>query len=72
MNSVIALFYYANLVRTMWMEEPPDGDRTPIKVPVALTAAIAHRRRVGAGVIGFAPGLVGAPGRARHRSPSAG
>ncbi len=41
LNSVIALFYYANLVRTMWMDEPPDGDRAPVKVPGALVTAVA-------------------------------
>jgi NADH-quinone oxidoreductase subunit N len=40
-NSVIALFYYARIARMMWMEEPPDGDRTPIRVPVSLSAAMA-------------------------------
>ncbi len=39
-NSVIALFYYANVVRTMWMEPAPDGDHTPVKVPTALVAAM--------------------------------
>ena len=28
-NSVIALFYYANIARQMWMSPVPDGDRTP-------------------------------------------
>lgn len=57
-NSVIALFYYANLVRIMFMEDAPDGDMTPVKVPVAITAAIAIAV-VSTLVIGFAPGLIG-------------
>ena len=57
-NSVIALFYYANLVRTMFMEDAPDGDMTPVRVPVAITAAIAIAV-VSTLVIGFAPGLIG-------------
>ncbi len=57
-NSVIALFYYANLVRIMFMEDAPDGDLTPVKVPVAITAAIAIAV-VSTLVIGFAPGLIG-------------
>jgi NADH-quinone oxidoreductase subunit N len=40
-NSVIALFYYANIARQMWMQPAPDGDRTPIRVPVSLVTALA-------------------------------
>ena len=40
-NSVIALFYYARIARLMFMEAPVDGDVTPIRVPVSLTAAMA-------------------------------
>src|SRR3546814_9402696 len=32
-NSVIALYYYANVARMMWMNPVPDGDRTPVRVP---------------------------------------
>jgi NADH-quinone oxidoreductase subunit N len=39
-NSVIALYYYANIARQMWMNEVPDGDTTPVKVPVSLSAAL--------------------------------
>jgi NADH-quinone oxidoreductase subunit N len=39
-NSVIALFYYANIAKEMWMSPVPDGDRTPVRVPPALTAAL--------------------------------
>ncbi|MDE0803108.1 MAG: NADH-quinone oxidoreductase subunit N [Acidimicrobiales bacterium] len=39
-NSVIALYYYANVARQMWMNPPPDEDRTPIVVPFAIQAAI--------------------------------
>jgi NADH-quinone oxidoreductase subunit N len=40
-NGVIALYYYANVARVMWMEPVPDGDTTPVKVPQALAAALA-------------------------------
>ena len=40
-NSVIALFYYANIARQMWMQPVPDGDRTAIKVPASLVTALA-------------------------------
>ena len=56
-NSVIALYYYANVARTMIMDDPPLGDRTPIKVPFSLAAAVGITL-VATVVIGFAPGLV--------------
>src|SRR3546814_12165858 len=40
-NSVIALYYYANVARMMWMNPVPDGDRTPVRVPFSLGAALA-------------------------------
>ena len=40
-NSVIALYYYANVAKTMWMDPVPDGDRTPVRVPFSLGAALA-------------------------------
>src|SRR4051794_14566383 len=40
-NSVIALFYYARVAQAMWMYPARDGDRTPIRVPPALTGALA-------------------------------
>jgi NADH-quinone oxidoreductase subunit N len=40
-NSVIALFYYANIAKEMWMSPVPDGDRSTIRVPAPLTAALA-------------------------------
>ena len=40
-NSVIALFYYANVAEAMWMKPVPDGDHTPVRVPFSLAAALA-------------------------------
>ncbi len=40
-NSVIGLFYYANVARAMWMNPVRDGDRTPIRIPVSIGAALA-------------------------------
>ncbi len=40
-NSVLALGYYARVGRQMFMEPVPDDDRTPVRVPVSLTAALA-------------------------------
>ena len=39
-NSVIALYYYANVAKEMWMKPVPDGDRTPVHIPVSLVAAL--------------------------------
>lgn len=39
-NSVIALYYYANVAKEMWFQPVPDGDVTPIRVPPALTVAL--------------------------------
>ena len=40
-NSVIALYYYANIAKEMWMKPVPDGDRTAVVVPFSLRAALA-------------------------------
>ncbi len=40
-NSVIALFYYANIAKQMWFLPVPDGDDRPIRVPFSLGAAMA-------------------------------
>jgi NADH-quinone oxidoreductase subunit N len=39
-NSAIGLYYYASIAREAWMRPVPDEDRTPIRVPSALGAAI--------------------------------
>jgi NADH-quinone oxidoreductase subunit N len=39
-NSVIALYYYANVAKEMWMKPTPDGDKTPVRVPFSLAAAL--------------------------------
>jgi hypothetical protein len=41
----------------MWMNPVPDGDRTPIRVPAPLTAALALTV-IGVVVIGIYPQLV--------------
>lgn len=39
-NAVLAFAYYMRIARAMWMEEPHLGDRTPIRVPVAIMSAL--------------------------------
>ncbi|MEY2431288.1 MAG: NADH-quinone oxidoreductase subunit [Acidimicrobiaceae bacterium] len=60
-NSVIALFYYARIAQAMWMEPSPDGDHTPIRVPPALSGALAICV-IFTVVVGVAPQLVGRVG----------
>ena len=40
-NSVIAFFYYANVIRAMWFNEPATEERSRITIPPALGGAIA-------------------------------
>jgi NADH-quinone oxidoreductase subunit N len=54
LNSVVAFAYYGRIMRVMWMDEPPDGDRTPIRVPASLTAAVVLSAAVTL-VIGVVP-----------------
>lgn len=56
-NSVIAAFYYARVAKAMWFDPVPDGDTTPIKVPVSLRAALVLTAVVTV-VIGVYPGFV--------------
>jgi NADH-quinone oxidoreductase subunit N len=56
-NTAIAAAYYIRVMRQMWMNEPPDGDVTPVATPQPVAAALAI---TGAGtvVLGVLPGLV--------------
>lgn len=57
-SSVIALFYYARVAREMWFRSVPDGvDDTPVRIPLALNAAIAICA-VAVIVVGVYPQLV--------------
>ncbi len=39
-NSVIALYYYLAVLRTMWADDAPDGDITPLRIPPSLLGAV--------------------------------
>jgi NADH-quinone oxidoreductase subunit N len=56
-NSVIAAFYYFRVLRVMFMEEPVDGDRAPIRVPVSISIALAITVSITV-VYGFFPAAV--------------
>jgi NADH-quinone oxidoreductase subunit N len=56
-NSVIALFYYARVAKTMWMDPVPDGDITPIRVPPAIRSLVTLTA-LATLAIGIYPGLV--------------
>ena len=64
-NSVIALYYYANVAREMWMQPVAGDDRSPIKVPVSLVAAIAITT-IATIVWGIVPGALTHFGEAVH------
>jgi NADH-quinone oxidoreductase subunit N len=56
-NSVIALYYYANVAKEMFMSDVPDGDLTPVRTPQPLAVALAITT-VAVLVIGVLPGIV--------------
>ena len=56
-NAVIAFGYYGRLALRMWVEEPYLGDRSPIRVPVALVSALVLTSVVTV-AFGVAPGFV--------------
>jgi NADH-quinone oxidoreductase subunit N len=56
-NTAIAAAYYLRVMREMWMNEPPDGDVTPIVTPPPITAALAITT-LGTLLLGILPGLV--------------
>ena len=57
-NSVIALFYYANVAKEAWMAPVPDDDRTPVRIPGSLGAALGLCV-IGTIVVGVLPQVVG-------------
>ncbi len=56
-NSVVSLGYYLGLMRTMFMDDAPDGDQSPVPVPFSLSAAVVLSV-VATLVVGVVPGLV--------------
>jgi NADH-quinone oxidoreductase subunit N len=56
-NSVVAAFYYLRVVRFMFMQDAPDGDVTPIRVPASLSIALVLTVAITL-VYGVVPGVV--------------
>jgi NADH-quinone oxidoreductase subunit N len=56
-NTAIAAGYYLRVMREMWMNDPPDGDRAPIVTPQPINVALAITT-AGMIVLGVLPGLV--------------
>jgi NADH-quinone oxidoreductase subunit N len=56
-NTAIAAAYYLRVMRVMWMDDPPDGDVTPIVTPPPVFAALVITTG-GMLVVGVLPGLV--------------
>ena len=57
-NSVVSLGYYLSIVRTMFMDDVPDGDTTPVQIPFSL-GLVVGLAVIGSLVVGFLPQLVG-------------
>jgi NADH-quinone oxidoreductase subunit N len=56
-NTAIAVGYYLRVMRTMWMDEAPDGDEAPITTPSPVAAALTITA-AGTIALGVLPGLV--------------
>ena len=56
-NAVIAVGYYGNVLREVWMKPVPDGDTAPIKVSSSLAAALVICSAATL-VIGILPNLI--------------
>ena len=56
-NTVISAAYYFRVLRTVWVDEAPDGDTSPIVTPSPIVAALGITV-VGTIVLGVLPGLV--------------
>ena len=57
-TSVVALFFYARVAKVMWVDPAPDGDTTPVRVPVSLAAALVITTAATL-VLGVLPQLIG-------------
>lgn len=56
-NTVISAAYYFKVLRTIWVDDAPDGDNAPLATPQPIVAALGITV-VGTIVVGVLPGLV--------------
>lgn len=56
-NTVLAFYYYGLVLKQMWFNPPPFGDRSPVRVPPSLIAALGLTT-VATLAFGIFPGLV--------------
>ncbi|MFN3257196.1 MAG: NADH-quinone oxidoreductase subunit N [Ilumatobacter sp.] len=56
-NTVIAAAYYFKVLRTVWVDDAPDGDTSPINTPQPIIAALGITV-IGTIVVGVLPGLL--------------
>ena len=56
-NTVISAAYYFKVLRTVWVDDAPDGDTAPINPPQPILAALAITV-VGTIAVGVYPRLV--------------
>ena len=56
-NTVISAAYYMKVLRTVWMDEAPDGDTSPIITPSPIMAALGITV-IGTIAVGVYPRLV--------------
>ena len=56
-NTAIAAYYYLNIAKTMWFDDAPDGDESPVKIAPAIRTALVITV-VATIVFGTLPGLI--------------
>lgn len=56
-NTVISAAYYFKVLRTIWVDDAPDGDNAPLATPQPIIAALGITV-IGTIVVGVLPGLV--------------
>jgi len=56
-NTAVAAYYYLNIAKTMWFDDVPDGDETPIPVAPAVRTALVITI-VATIVFGTLPGIL--------------
>ena len=56
-NTAVAAYYYLNIAKTMWFDDAPDGDESPVRIAPAIRTALVITI-VATIVFGTLPGLI--------------